>query len=205
MKPKRNSCTLAPWRRSLLPFSAGVTLFLGLFGLPATAQEPEEEQHTEAEAGDHEAHEFHRHHLSVFLGATRADVEVHGGGGETEAESEGGEGSEEIRTETEGTIGLDYEYRFSRAWGLVAAFEWVGGDARNWLMGLAPAVHPVAGLKILAGPGIEHNDGENEFVFRVGLGYEFDVGRWSLTPAFNVDFVDSEETYVYGIYVGKGF
>lgn len=211
MRSKWKSCERARWRRSF-GLAAGATLLLGLVGPPVAAQEAgeesperEAESHAVGEAGEHEEHEFHRHHLSVFLGATTADVAEEGEHGGAGIESEGGEVGEETRTETDGTIGLDYEYRFSRAWGLVTAFEWVGGDARNWMVGIGPAFHPVAGLKLFGGPGFEHNDAENEFIFRVGLGYEFDVGRWSLTPAFNLDFVDGEQTYVYGLYVGKGF
>jgi hypothetical protein len=204
MRSKRKPCDTARWRHSLGPAAVAMIL-LSLVGPPVTAQEYVEEQHGEATAGEHEEHEFHRHHVSVFLGATTADIPVGGEHGNAGTESEGGDGSEETTTETESTIGLDYQYRFSRAWGLAFAFEYVGGDARNWMAGLAPALHPVAGLEIYAGPGFERNDGENEFVFRVGMGYEFELGRWGLTPAFNVDFVDGEQTYVYGFYVGKGF
>jgi hypothetical protein len=37
------------------------------------------------------------------------------------------------------------------------------------------------------------------------LGYEFETGRWTLTPGTFVDFVDGEETYVYGLCIGRGF
>lgn len=204
MRSKRKSRDQARWRHFLGPAVVAMIL-LSLVGLPVTAQQSVEQQHEEATASEHEAHEFHRHHVSVFLGATTADIPVEGEHGHSGTENEGGEGSEETTTETEGTVGIDYQYRFSRAWGLAIAFEYVGGGARNWMAGLGPALHPVAGLELYAGPGFEHNDGENEFVFRVGLAYEFEVGRWSLTPAFNLDFVDGEQTYVYGIYVGKGF
>jgi len=188
-----------------IAWAACALILVGSLGPRAYAQEHEEEHRPEHEAAKHEEHEFHRHHLSVFLGATTADVELGGEGGEAGTESEEGEGSEETTTETEATIGLEYQHRFSRAWGLALAFEYVGGGARNWMAGLGPVLHPVAGLELYAGPGFEHNEGENEFVFRVGLGYDFEVGRWSLTPAFNLDFVDGEHTYVYGAYVGRGF
>jgi hypothetical protein len=37
------------------------------------------------------------------------------------------------------------------------------------------------------------------------VAYEFEVGRWSLTPEFNIDFVDGEEAQVYGVSLGFGF
>ena len=106
---------------------------------------------------------------------------------------------------TEASIGADYEYRLSRLWGAVVGFEYVGGDARNWMVGVGAALHPVGNLKLMAGPGLERHDSENEFLFRIGVMYDFEVGSWSLTPALNVDFVDGDQTWVYGIYVGKGF
>jgi hypothetical protein len=184
---------------------AGALIVAGSTAAPVAAQEHGEEQHAEAEAGEHEEHEFHRHHLSVFLGATTADVAEGGEHGEAESESDGGETGSETKRETDGSIGLDYEYRLNRAWGLVVGFEWVGGDTRQWMAGLGAMLHPVAGLKLLAGPGVERHEGEEEFLFRLGAMYDFEVGSWSLTPAFNVDFVDGEQTYVYGLYVGKGF
>ena len=39
----------------------------------------------------------------------------------------------------------------------------------------------------------------------VGVMYDFEVGGFSIAPAFNVDFVDSEEVLVYGVNIGKGF
>lgn len=205
IRSKRWSCERAKWGRSL-GLAAGATLFLGVVGPPLTAQEPEEEErHAEATVAEHEEHEFHRHHLSVFLGATTADVELGGEGGEAGTESEGGETSGETKTQTDGSIGLDYEYRLNRAWGLVVGFEWVGGDTRQWMAGLGAMLHPVTGLKLLAGPGVERHEGEEEFLFRLGAMYDFGLGSWSLTPAINVDFLDGEQAYVYGIYFGKGF
>lgn len=194
-----------PWRRSLLPLAAGATLLLGLVGPQVAAQEHGEEQHAEATAGEHEEHEFHRHHLSVFLGATTADVEVHGGEGEAGAESEEGETGGETTRETEASIGLDYEYRLNRRWGVGFLFDYVAGDARTSVAGIPVILHPVGGLKLLAAPGLEHHEGENEFLVRLGLMYDFEVGGWTIAPAVNVDFVDSEETYVYGVNIGRGF
>jgi hypothetical protein len=37
------------------------------------------------------------------------------------------------------------------------------------------------------------------------VAYEFEIGRWSITPEFNVDFVEGEEALVYGLSFGYGF
>lgn len=187
-----------------------VTSFLAVS--PANAQEPEEdrqeheaESHAAGEATEHKEHEFHRHHLSVFLGATTADVEVHGGEGNAGTQSGGGEAGGETERTTEASIGLDYEYRLSRLLGIGFLFDYVGGDARASVAGIPVFLHPAGGLKLLAAPGLEHHEGENEFLVRLGLGYQFDIGRWAITPGASVDFVDGDEVYIYGLYIGRGF
>lgn len=181
-----------------------VLLLLVAAGVPVGAQEHDQEPHSEDEAAEHEEHTFHRHHVAVFLGATTA-VPKHGGEEVVETESEGGGSSGETGSVTEASIGLDYEYRLSRVWGIGFLFDYVGGEARASVAGLSLYLHPVGGLKLLAAPGIEHHEGENEFLVRLGLGYELEVGRWALTPGASVDFVGGDEAYVYGLYIGRGF
>ena len=41
---------------------------------------------------------------------------------------------------------------------------------------------------------------------RIGLAYEFEIWKQlSLSPEYNVDFVQGEQTMVYGISIGWGF
>ncbi len=57
-------------------------------------------------------------------------------------------------------------------------------------------------------PGIEidDEDGDNSFLCRAGAAYEFEIAeRCSITPEFNVDFVDGDEVFVYGLSFGYGF
>jgi hypothetical protein len=180
-------------------------ILVGTLGARAGAQEPGDGPHSENETAEHGEHKFHRHHVAVFFGATTAEVSMHGGQETVETESETGAAGAETESVTEASIGLDYEYRLSRLWGIGFLFDYVGGDARASVAGVPVYLHPVGGLKLLAAPGLEHHEGENEFLVRLGLGYEFEVGRWAITPGANVDFVDGEETYVYGLYIGRGF
>ena len=128
---------------------------------------------------------------------------------------------------TQGTIGLEYERRPWRRVGLVLAFEYVGGDLREYILAGGVILHPVGGLHITLGGGLErrpaHEDHEEEqavevasneagssteslFVARLGISYEIELGhRWSLTPQFNLDFVDGEVVEVFGASVGFGF
>ena len=40
---------------------------------------------------------------------------------------------------------------------------------------------------------------------RVGLLYDFEVGRFTISPVLEFDLVDGEEIPVYGVSIGKGF
>lgn len=61
-------------------------------------------------------------------------------------------------------------------------------------------------MKLLLASGFEWKpEHDAEFLVRVGVMYDFEVGRFTIAPAFNVDFVDDEEILVYGVNIGKGF
>ena len=102
------------------------------------------------------------------------------------------------------SMGLDYEYHLSELIGVGGLLDVAGGDVRSFVVGVPVFVHPVGGLLLLAAPGVEHqNDGSNEFLIRIGVGWEFEVGeRFVLTPILNVDFVDGDKVYVYGVAFG---
>ena len=132
--------------------------------------------------------EFPRHHFSVFAGGvTNFD--------EGEADRE-----------TSSTVGLEYEYRFCRMFGAGVLFEDVFGGEREYIV-LAPfSVHPWRGLRLTAGPGADFRSGDTEFVFRTGVGYEFELGHgWTLAPEIAGDFTHEANTLVFGVSVGWGF
>ena len=54
-------------------------------------------------------------------------------------------------------------------------------------------------------PGIEHEDGANEFLVRLGNSYEFEMGSWTLAPELSFDFVDGDVKTVFGLNFGIGF
>ncbi len=44
------------------------------------------------------------------------------------------------------------------------------------------------------------------FVFRIGVAYDFHIGeRFGIAPAVNLDFVNNEEVWVYGLNFTYGF
>ena len=69
-------------------------------------------------------------------------------------------------------------------------------------------LHPYKGWRFLVAPGIDihDEDGDNNFLFRAGAAYELEIAEsWSITPEFNVDFVDGDEVLVYGLSFGYEF
>ena len=133
----------------------------------------------ENEHGHHEA--AHSHRLELFLGNTHED------------------------SEDGFSVGLAYEYRITEILGTGGLVEYAGGDLDKWLAGVPLFIHPHKGWRFVLAPGLEHKHSENEFLFRAGVAYEFEIGRWSITPEFNVDFVEGEEALVYGLSFGYGF
>jgi hypothetical protein len=172
----------------------------------ATAQEHGEStsagspEHDES-AGHHE-NSFHPNDFGVFLGVT--DEKGH---------------------DLEFTTGLDYERRFSKHWGVGGLVDYAGGDLRNTVLAVPVYWHPGGGWKLSAAPGVEFHNGrgdgepvlaeeavgevdedETHFLFRVGVGYHVHVSdHWGVVPTVNLDFVDREEVWVYGIGVAYGW
>ncbi len=152
-----------------------LVLAAGLAGCASTrlATEPVEAHHD----GEH----GHSHHVTLFLGNTRA----HGEDGFT--------------------VGADYEYRLSRLAGIGAFVDRAEGHHDTTIVGPALFVHPYGHWRLLVAPAVENEGSENQFLLRAGLAYEFEVGEWTIAPTLNVDFVDGEESSVFGLSIGHGF
>jgi hypothetical protein len=135
----------------------------------------------EEEHEEHKESHYHLNHVGLFLGSTHE------------------EGEDEF------TIGLDYEYRFSQYFGIGAVLEYVGEDAREGVgMGLL-FIHPYKGFRFLAGAGVKPKAEETKFIWRLGIGYRFPIGNWTIAPEFNLDFTEGRTVEVYGVSFGYGF
>ena len=140
-----------------------------------------------AKANDSAGHDFHRHHVGLFLGAA-SRPEDHGS------------------DEHGFAAGMDYEYRFSQWAGIGVLAEAASGDLRDAVVAGLVFVHPWKGLLFAAGAGAEISSDDSEFVTRLGVAYQFPLGkRFTIAPNFNVDLVRGDPTYIYGIVLGVGF
>jgi len=129
--------------------------------------------------------EFHRHHLALSVGNTQEGFGEHGL-----------------------SIAADYEYRFSRLFGLGGMVEYAGGDFEHWLGFVTMFFHPAEHWEIILAPGTEIEKGtrDRDFIFRTGVAYLFHLGaKYSIAPEFFVDFSENETLFVYGLSFGIGF
>jgi hypothetical protein len=166
---------LAPARGSF-----PLLLILSILSSPTLAEDVNES--AQGSVQGHEIHHFHKHELGVFAGIT------HGG-----------------RRKNEPAIGVEYERRINESFGIGALAEYTFGDA-DFLVVAVPFLFHINSWKLLVAPGVEHSsDHGNEALVRFGAGYGFKTGGWMITPQVNVDFVDGEDVWVFGVGFGKGF
>lgn len=130
----------------------------------------------------------HPHHVALFAGATSFETEW----------------------TPHFTVGADYEFRLPFLDGLLGIFasgEVVVVEGTPLIFTAGLTVHPIGGLKILAGAGTEFHaeHPEPEFLVRGGLGYDFHLGMISLGPAAFVDYADGHVALVYGLSAGVVF
>lgn len=103
------------------------------------------------------------------------------------------------------SVGLDYEYRTTEFLGLGAVVEYAFDDIdASTLLGVAD-LHFSDQFIMQTGPGVEFIDGEEEFVYRVGLLYEFERRGTTWSPQLHYDATSGKDAVVAGIAVGFGF
>ena len=146
----------------------------------------------EAHHGDHsdlEGTHDHRNHLALFIGSTQSE------------EHEGD------RDEPQFTLGVDYERRLTKLFGLGLLADFVIEGHREVLLGVPAFLHIPHGPTFQLAPGWHKvkDDGESGGVLRLGLLWEFEVRTISLTPAVFYDISEHDNLWVLGFNVGKGW
>lgn len=147
-----------------------------------------------AEEAGEEPGNYHKHHISAFLGGSHAH-DLNGA-----------------------TVGGSYEYRLNRYLGAAVTAEHLGQDFRENMVVFTAMVHPWKGLVLAAGPGVDrareiefeaaevgvaHSTIRKMGLFRTGAAYEFEYKeRFTIGPEMAVDFVDGHRVVVYGVSIG---
>ena len=139
------------------------------------------------ETGEHEApsdHELAHHYkpnsLAVFVGVTH-------------------EGSESGLA-----LGIEYEMRLSKSFGIGVLAEHTSGNLDFWVYAIPLAYH-TRSWKFYIAPGVADGGHGSESLVRIGGAYAFEVGDWEISPQLNADFVEGNEALGLGITIGKGF
>ena len=105
--------------------------------------------------------------------------------------------------DSEASFGMSYERRLNESIGIGGIVEYTNG--REWVFAVPFTIHITEPWKVVLAAGIEHEDGDNTFLTRVGTAYEFKFDGWSLAPEVNVDFVDGDVKTVLGVSFGFEF
>jgi hypothetical protein len=121
------------------------------------------------------------------------------------------------RDESAFTIGLDFEHRIHPFLGIGAVVEYVTDDIDSLTLIGALDFHPWRGLAIQTGPGVEFigeeeeeggrttSTNRREFVYRVGLLYEFEIGKLLVIPQVHYDYSTGNDAVVYATAFGFKF
>ena len=136
----------------------------------------------------HETHAAHHgpNIVEFFLGATNADHRGH--------------------NETVFSLGAQYRYAINPTVSVGVLAEYANDPLDLWVVGI-PFVFNLGDTnwQLTAMPGAEIEDSHEEFLFRAGIGYEFEMTGYSLKPEINVDWVDGEAAFVGGVSIGFRF
>ncbi len=104
------------------------------------------------------------------------------------------------------SVGLDYEHRLNSMLGVGGLVEYSAGNFDSWVVAAPLFVHPYEGFRLSFAPGFETKESSSNFLFRIGLAYQFEIGhKWLISPEYNIDFVHHETVHVYGVSFGLGF
>jgi hypothetical protein len=98
------------------------------------------------------------------------------------------------------SIGTTYEHKLSERFGVGGIGEYTVD--REYVIAVPFFWHPVEPWRFLVAPGTEIDDGDHEFLIRVGGSYEIEFTGWSLSPEVNLDYVDSDVVVVVGVSFG---
>lgn len=139
---------------------------------------------------DETLHTMEEHHgpniVEFFLGTTYADHHGH--------------------REHAFSVGASYRYAFSEVVSAGVLAEYATKSLDAWVVGVPVVFAFGDGWQITTMPGIEIEGNNQEFLFRLGLGYEFEMeGGYSLKPEVNADWVDGDVSAVLGVSVGFRF
>jgi hypothetical protein len=162
--------------------------------------------------------------ILVFTDAVSQDSEPAGRSEKNEITLFAGGTSHMEDQSTHATIGLEYLRIIDKKdrWAAGAMAEMIFAEEPEFLFaGLiyySPLSTEKQSLWVWTGPGIVYETKEeiippdlvekkkvSEFVYRIGVGYFREIGRFSIGPTADMDIINGTEAFIWGINVGYGF
>lgn len=104
------------------------------------------------------------------------------------------------------TFSVSYNHRFADEFSIGALVEYAVDPLHLWIVGAPLKYFPGGGWVLTAMPALEYHNSHSEPLFRLGVGYDFELeGGNTLAPEINIDFVDGSTDLVIGLAFGIGF
>jgi O-glycosyl hydrolase len=95
-------------------------------------------------------------------------------------------------------VGLDYQHRFNKIVGFGALADYASGDFNSVLTCVALYLH-AGDVEFTIAPGVEFSE-EIDLSARLGVAYEIELKRFSISPSVFYDMVRNEKpAWVYGL------
>jgi hypothetical protein len=140
-------------------------------------------------AKEHGENDHHKNHVAFVVGFIEAE------------EHHGEKGASDF------TIGIDYERRLSKVFGIGVLADWVIEGNREYMVGIPLFLHAGRHAKFELAPAVRHltHSGENQFVFRTAFLWDFHVGKMSISPGVFYDFSEGQDFLAFGLGFGTGF
>ncbi len=158
------------------------SVVVALLALMLGAMNANAESPVSGSSQGHGGAHYHKNLVGVFTGITHAGRRKNGA-----------------------ALGFEYERRLSEKFGIGVVAEHTFGDADVWIAAIPFAFH-AGHWKLYAAPGIEDGHHGTEGLLRLGAEYAFELsGGWEIAPQINVDWVDKEDVWVFGVVFAKGY
>lgn len=103
------------------------------------------------------------------------------------------------------SFGIDYQFRINKVVGVGAIVDVATEDYGSIMLGPAVYLH-ASKFEFVVSPTIEFSDDDSTGVLRLGVAYEIELSKFSISPSLNFDTErGGEETLVYGLSFGFVF
>ena len=109
---------------------------------------------------------------------------------------------------THETSGIEAAYRATKRFSVGPIVEHLpdAGDGFQATMVLGTAhLHATKNIRLIGGGGREYHHGDEFSVWRAGAAYDFHIRHMHISPTVNMDVVDNNQNFVFGVTFARAF